>query len=130
MAVLPDTKQTNRQTKMRAAAKQNLCVPARWIAETHIPRSNKQKINRPCSKHIELSVGLVLFLHTVYFDVRSKSYGIKGKGKALPLQAYGTQRVLGWLRLPDSVTSALKGGRFSALRTDRLYPQEYDGTHF
>jgi hypothetical protein len=27
------------------------------------------------------------------------------------------------LRLPDSVTSALEGGRFSALHTDRLYPQ-------
>jgi hypothetical protein len=47
-----------------------------------------------------------------------------------PLQAYGAQRVLGRLRLADSVTSALEGGRLSAIRTGRLYPREYPGTHF
>jgi hypothetical protein len=52
------------------------------------------------------------------------------KGKAIPLQAYGAQRVLGSLRLPDSVTSALEGGRLSAIRTGHLYPQEYPGAHF
>jgi hypothetical protein len=52
------------------------------------------------------------------------------KGKVIPLQAYGAQRVLGRLRLPDSVTSALEGGGLSAIRTGRLYPQEYPGTHF
>jgi hypothetical protein len=44
----------------------------------------------------------------------------KGKGKECS----------GRLRLPDCVTSALEGRRFSALRTGRLYPQEYPGTHF
>jgi hypothetical protein len=34
------------------------------------------------------------------------------KGKVIPLQAYGAQGVLMKLRLPDSVTSALEGGRF------------------
>jgi hypothetical protein len=54
----------------------------------------------------------------------------KGKGKVIPLQAYGTQRVLGSLTLSDSVTSALEGGRLSAIRTGRLYPKEHHGTHF
>jgi hypothetical protein len=54
----------------------------------------------------------------------------KKVGKVIPFQAYGAQRVLGRLRLPDSVASALEGGRLSAIRTGRLYPQEYPVTHF
>jgi hypothetical protein len=51
-------------------------------------------------------------------------------GNTIPLQAYGAQRVLGRLRLKDSVTSALECGRLSAIRTGLLYPQEYPVTHF
>jgi hypothetical protein len=45
--------------------------------------------------------------------------------EVIPLQAYGAQRVLGSLRLPDSVISALENGTFSAIRTGRIYPQEF-----
>jgi hypothetical protein len=57
-------------------------------------------------------------------------YQGKCKGKIIPLQAYGAQSVLGRLRLPYSMTSALEGGRLTAIRTGRLNPQEYPGTHF
>jgi hypothetical protein len=48
----------------------------------------------------------------------------KGKGKSVPLQAWTGQEGSGKLRLPDFVTTAQDGGRLSALRTCRLYPQE------
>jgi hypothetical protein len=50
--------------------------------------------------------------------------------KSIPITGLWGPEVSGSLRLPDSVTSALEGGRFSTLRTGRLYPQEYPGTHF
>ena len=50
--------------------------------------------------------------------------GIKGKGKAVPLQARRGPEGSRKLRFPDSVTTAQDGGRLSALCTNRLYPQE------
>ena len=50
---------------------------------------------------------------------------LRGKGKGNPLQVIQAQRGLGELKLLDFLTSALYGGRLSALRTDRLYPQGY-----
>ena len=47
-----------------------------------------------------------------------------GKGKAVPLQAWTGLESSRKLRLPDFVTTAQDGGRLSALRTGRLYPQE------
>ena len=48
----------------------------------------------------------------------------KGKGKAVPLQAWTGPACSRKLRFPDFVTTAQDGGMLSALRTGRLYPQE------
>jgi len=48
----------------------------------------------------------------------------KGKGKAVPLQAWSGAEGSRNLRFPDFVTTAQDGGRLSALGIGRLYPQE------
>jgi hypothetical protein len=52
------------------------------------------------------------------------------KRQTNPITALWDPEGSGSLRLPDSVKSAIEGGRLSAIRTGRLYPQEYPGTHF
>jgi len=51
-------------------------------------------------------------------------YYLKGKGKAVPLQAWTCPEGSRKLRFPDFMTTAQDGGRLSALRTGRLYRQE------
>ena len=46
------------------------------------------------------------------------------KGKAVPLQAWTGPEGSRKLRFPDFVTMVQDGGRFSALCTGHLYPQE------
>ena len=48
---------------------------------------------------------------------------VKGKGKAVPLQAWTGPEGSRKLWFADFVTTAQDGGRLSALRTGRLYPQ-------
>ena len=54
----------------------------------------------------------------------TKNRSKKGKGKAVPLQAWSGPERSRKLRFPDFLTTAQDGGRLSALRTCRLYPQE------
>ena len=66
----------------------------------------------------------VSILHSPLRYVHKRFLYCKGKGKAVPLQASTGPQGSRKLRLPDFVTTAQDGGRLSALRTGRLYPQE------
>jgi len=46
------------------------------------------------------------------------------KGKAVPFQAWTDPKGSRKLMFPDFVTTTQGGGRLSALRTGRLYPQK------
>jgi len=56
--------------------------------------------------------------------IRPNTTYIYSKGKAVPLQARTGPEGSRKLSFPDFVTKAQDGGRLSALRTGRFYPQE------
>ena len=68
----------------------------------------------------------ITILQSIYLlKKRGKAiYIVKGKGKSVLLQVWSGPEGSRKLRFPDFMTMAQDGGRLSALRTGRLYPQE------
>ena len=60
----------------------------------------------------------------IYIHVHIYTCIYKGKSKSVSLQVRRGPEGSRKLRFPDFMTTAQDGGRLSALRTDRLYPQE------
>jgi len=67
---------------------------------------------------------LRLFQHIKKYKYIKASYIYIYKGKVVPLQAWSGPEGSRKLTFPDFMTTAQDGGRLSALRTNRLYPQE------
>ena len=80
----------------------------------------RQKLHRK-SEHISNSL----------FPENRAFYEVKGKGKAVPLQAWGGQEGSRKLRFPDFMTTAQDGGKVVSL-THRppLTPGNTPDTHF
>ena len=96
-----------------------LSCPARYRWGTYRGFCSRRDGARTSGEDVELGRS-----HTLAIIPTSS---VKGKGKAVPLQARrggGVPEGSRKLRFPDFVTTAQDGGRFLALRNGRLYPQE------
>jgi len=68
---------------------------------------------------------IIISLSSTYREKCVHHLGVhKGKGKAVPIQAWTGPEGSRKLRFPDFVTTAQDVGRLSALHTGLLYPQE------
>jgi len=67
---------------------------------------------------------VVSFLSPFKVGQAGNLWTLPRKGKAVPLEAWTGPEGSRKLRFLDFVTTAQDGGRLSALRTGRLYPQE------
>jgi len=75
-------------------------------------------------KHVQLFAKIKLRNSASCWLLSQENVSVKGKGKAVALQAWGGSEDSRELRFQDFMTTAQDGGRLSALRTGRLYPQE------
>ena len=67
---------------------------------------------------------LLAFIIKIYHDARSSECQINIKRQSNPVISPEEPRVFQEVRFSDFVTTAQDGGRLSALRTGRFYPQE------
>ena len=75
------------------------------------------------SKSLTENVGLTRICYCDNYQLNSTEK-YKGKGKTVPLQAWTGPEGSRKLSFPYFVTTTQDGGRLSALRTGRLYPQK------
>ena len=96
-------------------------VPKRRFTFRNFPEEGSSILHRGGSLK---SGNFGIFYLTTHLIHKIIQHQIRSKGKAVPLQAWSGPEGSRKLKFPDFVSTAQDGGRLSALRTGRLYPQE------